>query len=231
MKRILNSILAVVLVGASWGLCAQDNQLTEKEVEQGWELLFDGRDLGKWRNFKKPGLSKQWQAVDGEMVLTEGGGGDILTKKTYRDFDLKLEWKISLAGNSGIFVLADELGSQIYSHALEVQVLDNERHADNKVASHLSGSIYDLIASPKNSHRPVGAWNQVRILLEKKHLQVWQNGYQTVDILIGGEEWDRLVENSKFRDWQGFAKGDAGHIGLQDHGDSVAFKNIKIKEI
>ncbi|WP_286262759.1 3-keto-disaccharide hydrolase [Thalassotalea atypica] len=210
---------------------AHDNVLTEKEEKQGWQLLFNGKDMSAWRNFKQSGLSDKWQVIEGEIRLTEKGGGDILTKDKYQNFDLKLEWKISKAGNSGIFVMADELGKQIYSHAIEVQILDNQRHSDNKIDSHLSGSLYDLIASPKTSHKPAGQWNQVRILLNKNALKVWQNQVQTVDISIGSEQWNKLVTKSKFSDWQGFAGAEIGHIGLQDHSDPVAFKNIKIKAL
>lgn len=232
MKTMLKSALAIVAIASSsCGVFAQDNQLTAAEKSDGWELLFDGADLSKWRNFKKDDLSEKWQAVNGELVLTDGGGGDILTKKKYQNFDLKLEWKIAQAGNSGIFVLADEKGSQIYSNAIEIQILDNERHADNKLASHLSGSIYDIIASPASSQKPAGEWNQIRISLNERHLKVWQNGEVTADVMVGGDEWNELVSRSKFSTWEGFAKADGGHIGLQDHGDSVAFRNIKIKEM
>mgnify|MGYP000085433223 CR=1 FL=1 len=210
---------------------AKDNTLTDDEKSQGWTLLFNGKDMSQWRNFKKHDINEKWQVNNGVMQLTGAGGGDILTHDIYQNFDLRLEWKIANAGNSGIFILADETGNQIYSHAIEIQILDNKRHADNKIDSHLSGSIYDMIASPVESRRPAGLWNQVRILLNQKQLTVWQNNIQTADIKIGGEQWQDLVAKSKFKDWQGFAKANIGHIGLQDHGDIVSFKNIKIKTL
>ena len=111
---------------------AQDNTLTAAERAAGWQLLFDGRDISQWRNFKQQGISDKWIAEDGAMTLSAGGGGDILTKQKFKDFDLRLEWKISAGGNSGIFILVDEEGKQIYSHAPEIQILDNERHSDNE---------------------------------------------------------------------------------------------------
>jgi len=210
---------------------AQDNVLTKEEKSQGWQLLFNGEDMSQWRNFKKETISNKWQVLQGEMRLSEKGAGDILTKKTYENFDLKLDWKISIAGNSGIFIMADEVGSQIYSHAVEVQILDNERHSDNKLASHLSGSIYDITASPVQSHKPAGEWNTVRIRMFNKSLKVWQNDVLTADIVVASERWQQLVAKSKFKNWQGFALTDVGHIGLQDHNDPVAFKNIKIKAL
>jgi len=229
--NFLKSSLVMLAISLSSFTIAQDNVLTDEERTQGWQLLFNGSDMSQWRNFKKPDLSDKWQVINGEMRLTEKGGGDILTKKAFENFDLKLEWQISQTGNSGIFILADELGSQIYSHAVEVQILDNERHSDNKLASHLSGSIYDIIASPVESQKVAGQWNHVRILLINKSLKVWQNQVKTADIVIGSDRWNALVAQSKFKYWQGFALTDVGHIGLQDHSDPVAFKNIKIKEL
>lgn len=224
-------LYALLLAIASFGALASDNQLTREEQEDGWQLLFDGKDLSQWRNFKGDGLSDGWVIEDGAIKLTGAGGGDILTRARYRDFDLRLDWKISEGGNSGIFILADETGEYIYSHAPEIQILDNERHPDNRLDTRLSGSLYDMIASPAASHRPAGEWNQVRILHDQGQLTVWQNGVQTVSVAIHGPQWQQLVAASKFADWPGFAANDSGHIGLQDHGDVVWFKNLKIKAL
>ncbi|MDG1750813.1 MAG: DUF1080 domain-containing protein [Thalassotalea sp.] len=230
-NKLLNLTLLLLILTNPFSSFAQDNTLTDDEKSQGWKLLFNGKDMSQWRNFKKHDINDKWQVNNGTMQLTGVGGGDILTNDIYQDFDLRLEWKISNAGNSGIFILADETGKKIYSHAVEIQILDNKRHADNKIDSHLSGSIYDMIASPVESRRPAGLWNQVRILLNQKQLTVWQNNIQTADINIGGEQWQALVAKSKFKDWEGFALSNVGHIGLQDHGDNVSFKNIKIKAL
>jgi len=210
---------------------AADNTLTDAEKSDGWKLLFDGKSMDQWKNFKKDNISDKWVVKDGCMVLTAKGGGDIMTKKLYKNFDLKLEWKISEKGNSGIFILADEKGKRIYSHAPEIQILDNERHSDRKKPNHRSGSLYDMITSPAESHKKAGEWNQVRILLNNKNLKVWQNGVVTAEVTIGSTKWKELVAASKFKNWAGFGVNDAGAIGLQDHGDVVSFKNIKIKEL
>lgn len=230
IKLLFTGFTAVVLFTSSL-VSAQDNHLSEQEISQGWELLFNGKDMSKWRNFKQFELSDKWVVNDGEMQLSDKGAGDILTKQSYQNFDLRLDWKISKTGNSGIFIMADELGKQIYSHAPEIQILDNERHPDNKHSTRLSGSLYDMIASPIDSQRVAGQWNQVRILVKNKTLTVWQNNVLTVEVEIGGDEWQKLVHTSKFKNWQGFAVNTSGHIGLQDHGDPVAFKNIKIKKL
>jgi len=199
--------------------------------EHRWQVLFDGSNLDAWRTFKQTTLHPNWQIIDGALTLTAAGGGDILTKERFQDFELQLEWQISEGGNSGVFILADETGPYIYSHAPEIQILDNERHSDNKLDNHRSGSLYDMIAAPAASQKAAGAWNQLTIRLVKGHLQVWQNQLQTVDVQIGSPQWQQLVSNSKFANWQGFASATAGHIGLQDHGDKVAFKQIRIRKL
>lgn len=229
--KIRHQLYAMLLTLGSFSALATDNQLSPQEQRDGWQLLFNGKDLSQWRNFKQQGLSDKWVIEDGAIKLSGKGGGDILTKAQYKDFDLKLDWKIAESGNSGVFILADETGSQIYSHAPEIQILDNERHPDNKLASHLSGSLYDLIASPAASHKIAGEWNQMRIHLEKNQLTIWQNGVQAVQVEIHSPQWQQLVAASKFANWQGFAANSSGHIALQDHGDVVWFKNLKIKEL
>lgn len=230
-KKITMAILGVSVMGLSTLSFATDNQLSDKEKQGGWQLLFNGKDLTQWRNYQSDTVSDKWQIDQGALFLTGAGGGDLITKQQFENYELKLDWKVSLAGNSGVFILADELANKIYFNAVEVQILDNERHSDNKKASHLSGSIYDLVASPKSSHKKAGQWNQLHIKLMDKHLTVWQNGIQTVDIDLNGQAWQSLIEQSKFKTWKGFGKAKIGHIGLQDHSDPVWFKNIKIKEL
>jgi len=210
---------------------APDNSLTAKEKSEGWSLLFNGKDMSQWKNFKKDTISPKWIISENCMVLTGRGGGDLITKKQYTNFDLKLEWKISEKGNSGIFIMADEKGKRIYSHAPEIQILDNERHNDRKKPNHRSGSLYDMITSPAESHKIAGKWNQVRIVIKDKNLKVWQNGIVTAEVTIDSPKWKELLGKSKFKSWSGFGKNTSGQIGLQDHGDKVSFKNLKIKAL
>ncbi|WDE99218.1 DUF1080 domain-containing protein [Lentisphaera profundi] len=227
MKVIISFFFFIMTINTF----AQDNILSSDEKNDGWKLLFNGSDMNQWRNFKKQDINPKWQVKEGSMILTGKGGGDIMTKDQYENFDFRMEWKISEGGNSGIFILADEKGKKIYSHAPEIQILDNEKHSDRKKPNHRSGSLYDMITSPAESHKKAGEWNQVRIKLNKGQLQVWQNEVQTVDILIGSDKWNELVGKSKFKSWKGFAKTKKGHLGLQDHNDKVSFKNLKIKEL
>ena len=230
-SRWLKLLSGLLLSTIAMTSAAADNQLSSTEQAKGWQLLFNGKDMSQWRNFKKPGVNSKWVIAQNAMHLSAGGGGDLMTQKQYKNFELKLDWKIAHAGNSGIFLLADEQGKHIYSHAVEVQILDNERHSDNKIDSHLSGSIYDIAASPKAAHKDAGQWNSAYIRINHNVLTVKQNGIKTIDILVGGKQWNDLVAISKFKAWQGFAQAKQGHIGLQDHSDPVWFKNIKIREL
>lgn len=231
VKKHFHTLSQVSLLLFSFSTFAADNQLTAEEQSQGWQLLFNGQDMTQWRNYQQPTLSGGWQIDQGAMKLATPGAGDIVTKASYDNFELHLEWKIAEGGNSGIFIGVDETGYKIYSHAPEIQILDNERHPDNKLDSHRSGSLYDMIASPKASHKAAGAWNQLQISLNKGHLRVTQNGVLTADIQMGSPEWQQKVAASKFRDWKGFGEQRKGQIGLQDHGDVVWFKNIKIRAL
>lgn len=207
------------------------NQLTSAEAAAGWVLLFDGESLDQWRTYRKPAPGLPWQSIDGELTLTQRGGGDLITKQTWADFELKLEWKISEGGNSGVFILASEESVPIYVRAPEIQILDDARHADNKLDTHRSGSLYDMIAAPAESQRDAGAWNQMTVLHNGGELKIWQNDVLVADIRIGGERWNQLVAASKFADWEGFGANASGHIGLQDHGDRVSFRNLIIRSL
>lgn len=196
-----------------------------------WITLFDGTSLAAWRGYGKNEVPPQWVIDQGQLVLSAAGGGDLVTRETFGGFELALEWQISEGGNSGIFFLADESDLPIYVHAPEIQILDDARHADGQHADRRSGSLYDLIAAPAPSQRPAGAWNVVRIRYTEGHLQAWQNGVATVDVQIGSDTWQSLVAGSKFATWKGFGELTRGHIGLQDHGDRVAFRNIRIRRL
>ncbi len=227
--RALSGLAAAVPLIALGASAQPDNELSAEEQAAGWQLLFDGESLEHWRSYGKPDVDPRWQIRDGAIVLDKRGGGDLITRQAWRNFELQLEWQIAEGGNSGIFFLADESSKPIFVHAPEVQILDNERHRDNKRANRRSGSLYDLVAAPPASQKPAGEWNRVTIVHVDGHLVVRQNGVETVNIHIGGERWNELVADSKFADWPGFGEVTSGHIGLQDHGDRVAFRNLKIR--
>jgi len=226
-------------------VCAP-NTLSAKEKEQGFVLLFDGTTSDGWRGYGKDHFPAAWTIEDGTLKCNGSGrgeagavdGGDIIYEKEFSNFHLKLEWKISEGGNSGIFYLGQELPEfdYIWKTAPEMQVLDNERHPDanlGKDGNRQAGSLYDLIPAVPQNAKPAGEWNSVEIICYKGTVVHKQNGENVVEYHLWTPEWNELVAGSKFPalnpNWANVAS--KGYIGLQDHGDDVWFRSIKIKEL
>ena len=215
----------------------ETNKLTV-EQEKDWVSLFDGKTFNGWHGYNMERISECWQILDGAMVFTpkEGvKGGNLVTDKEYTNFELSLDWKISEAGNSGIFwgVHEDKKYGQPYSTGPEIQVLDDLRHSDGQYETHVAGSLYDMIAPSQLVVKEVGEWNNciIKVNHELNEGSVTLNGIEIVKFPVHGEEWKNMIANSKFKNWEGFGMYKTGRIGLQDHGDVVSFKNIKIKEL
>jgi hypothetical protein len=219
------------------------NTLTAEEKEEGFILLFDGKTFDGWRGYGKESFPEQgWVMENGAMKCVGsgvgeagGGGGDIIYDKKFKDFHLKLEWKISPAGNSGIFYLAEELENEpIWKSSPEMQVLCNEGHLDarlGKDGNRQAGALYDLIPAVPQNAKPSGEWNQVEIMVFKGTVVHKMNGETVLEYHLGTPDWEKMVANSKFRDFPEFGKYREGYIGLQDHGDDVWYRNIRIKEL
>lgn len=230
-------MLLIVLVSTSIMSQAQNNTLTAEEKEEGWQLLFDGSSTEGWRSYNgKAFPEKGWEVHDGMLtVLAQGGGGDIITDRKYGNFILKLEWRVEESGNSGIFYRAMEQPTQpIYWSAPEMQVLDNENHpdADQGVdGNRKAGSLYDLIPAKPQNAKSHGQWNSVKIVADGSKIAHWQNGEKVLEYELWTNEWYEMIRNSKFESHPEFGDARSGYIGLQDHGDRVDFRNIKIKEL
>jgi Domain of Unknown Function (DUF1080) len=224
------------------------NTLSDSERRDGWRLLFDGKTFDGWRGLGYDSVpTAHWKIENGTIrKLADGqvprmpdgqpaAGGDLMTRDTFRDFELTWEWKISRAGNSGVkYNVSEEISmAAAPNHAalgFEYQMLDDSLHEDNKVPSHRAGALYDLI--PPNAGKilaPVGEWNTSRILFRGNHGEHWLNGKKVVEFELGTPQMDSLIAQSKYRDIKGFAQKRAGHIVLQDHVDEVYFRSIKIR--
>ncbi|WP_289038098.1 DUF1080 domain-containing protein [uncultured Zobellia sp.] len=249
-----NLLLIVCMATVVFG-CKDKAEKTQKEMEseriaeaeaekppEEWTLLFDGSSFDGWKEYNKEGVSENWKIEDGAMVFyppadrKKGDAFNLVTEKEYTDFILSLEWKISEGGNSGVFWGVNETPelSEAYQTGPEVQVLDNEKHPDAKNGTtHQAGSLYDMVAPSEDVTKPVGQWNTMVITVNHKEQKgsISLNGTDIVDFPVGNEMWNVMVSKSKFADWDHFGKFTTGKIGLQDHGDKVAFKNIKIKEL
>ncbi len=206
------------------------NALSDAERAAGWELLFDGKTTDGWRGYMMETMPDGWQVVDGELTRV-GRGPDIITVQQFENFDLTMEWKVERGGNSGVFFRAIEGPDRIYYAAPEMQILDDENHADGRSPLTSVGSNYALHPAPRGLARPVGEWNSSRILVDGNHVQHWLNGVRTVEYELGSPDWLERVAASKFSQWPEYGKASNGHIGLQEHGDRVAFRNIKIRQL
>jgi hypothetical protein len=204
--------------------------LTHEERAAGWRLLFDGKSLAGWRGYKRASPPDGWQVVDGALTRV-AAAGDIVTREQFGNFELTLEWNVAPGGNSGIFYRASEDDDAIYWTAPEMQVLDDAAHRDGQDRLTAAGALYGLYPAPPGSVKPAGEWNAVRIVANGNHVEHWLNGTKVVECELGSADWDARVKASKFAPHARFAKNAAGHIGLQDHGDRVAYRNIKIREL
>lgn len=234
MKKVIT--IAAVFFCLAGNAQKNLNTLSAKEKKQGWKLLFDGKSLKGWHTFNATAASEAWKVSDGNLYLdvdSKVGRGDLTTNKVYSNFDLKLEWKISKNGNSGIIFYSQE-GEQYKNSYLtgpEMQVLDNDGHPDGKIIKHRAGDLYDLIKSKKETVKPVGEWNEVEIISNNGNLSLFLNGEKAVSTILWDENWKQLIAGSKFKDMPDFGKFKSGKIVLQDHGDAVYFRNIKIKAL
>lgn len=206
-----------------------------------WETLFDGSDLNAWKTYNNGAPSSEWSIKDDVLTFKpaenrEAWNSNIITKKSYHNFELELEWNVSKGGNSGVFWSVDEIANvgQAYESGPEIQILDNERHSDRQFPTHRAGSLYDMVqALPESAVNPAGQWNAMKLLVDysNNHGEVWMNNQKVVDFPVKGEQWDMMLGKSKFAEWPYFAKTEEGHIGLQDHGDVVHFRNIRIRNL
>lgn len=248
MKAVSSLIcILAVLLTACKEKPSQDKPKMEQEQQKttvggDWEILFDGTSMDAWKAYGSEDVPSTWKIEDGAMVFyppqdrPEGASYNLVSKEEYTNFILSLEWKISEAGNSGIFwgVVEDPKYGQPYETGPEIQVLDNQGHPDaSNGDTHQAGALYDMVAPKTDVTKPVGEWNQCEITVDyaSNTGKVVLNGEEILSFPLGNEAWDAMVDKSKFKGWEGFGKFQTGKIGLQDHGDVVAYRNIKIKTL
>ena len=200
---------------------------------QNWVIVFDGGSVDQWRGYNQDNFPKDGWTVENGVLKTIVGGNrvDIITKDIYENFELTLEWKVSPAGNSGIFYFATEESDYIWQTAMEMQVLDDSAHPDGKRAVTSAGSLYDLISPTEKSLKPVGEFNEARIKVKNNQVEHWQNGKKILAYEYGSNTINELIAKSKFKSMPLFAKANSGHVGLQHHGEEVWYRNIKIRKL
>lgn len=248
MKK-LTAVLALAILlsachsskSASGSDQAPVNTLTKAEKKDGWKLMYDGKTKNGWHVYLNRTDGSAWKSENGTLMFDPtvkvngqpAGNGDLVSDAEYENFHFSVEWKISEKGNSGIIFLTNE--DPKYKHPYytgpEMQVLDNEGHNDGKIISHRAGDLYDLIRSSSEPVKPVGEWNKAEIRILNRKLDLFLNGVNIVSTTMGDDQWNKLVAGSKFKSMEGFAKYTKGHIVLQDHGNNVWFRNIKIRTL
>jgi len=207
------------------------NTLTAAQKKDGWQLLFDGKSLANFRGYKTDTVPSAWHTVDGVLTKTVGTG-DIVTRKEFKDFDLRFDWKLEKGGNSGAFYRANEAFEHIYWTGPEYQLLDDVRGEDNKTRLTCAGAAYALYPSPAGHLKAVGEWNRARIVARGPHVEHWLNGVKLLEYELWSPDWEAKVKASKFGAWPNYGRATKGHIALQgDHNGALAFRNIKIREL
>ncbi|TVR15057.1 MAG: DUF1080 domain-containing protein [Balneolaceae bacterium] len=254
ISSMIQLLAVFVLAAVLFAACASDEQqaehaeeevpintLTQAEIDEGWVLLFDGETTTGWRGYNQDSFPEGgWVVEDGTLRVigtgmgeAGGEGGDIIFDEKFHNFRLSLEWKVSEGGNSGIFYLGQEIeNTPIWQSAPEMQILDNDRHPDAELGidgNRKAGALYDLIPAVPQNFRGAGEWNKAEVLVYRGTVVHFQNGVPVVEYHLGTPAWNDMVANSKFAEYENFGINQPGYIALQDHGDDVWFRNIKIR--
>jgi hypothetical protein len=226
---MLRTILAGVLLVSS--MSAQSPaSLTAAEKAAGWKLLFDGTSLAGWKGYKTDTVPTGWTVANG-VLTRSGAGGDLMTAEQYGDFEMRFEWKVPQNGNSGIIYRIAETEQYPWQTGPEYQVLHNQGHADGKNPITSAGSNYAVNPPVKDVTKAVGEWNDGRLIVQGNHVEHWLNGVKVVEYEIGSADWEARVKASKFAKVANYGRMKRGFIALQDHGDAVSYRNLKIKPL
>jgi hypothetical protein len=226
MRLALTTCALLMLARAALAADAAPNTLTDAEKAAGWKLLFDGKTTTGWRNYNKTSIAPGWKVEEGVLVRGKEQGGDIVTTDKYDKFELSLEYNISKGGNSGLMFHVEETSNPPWHTGPEIQIQDIGGGDPQK-----PGWLYQLYKSDTDAAKPAGEWNQLKILITPEKSATWMNGKLYYEFVKGNKDWDERVAKSKFAKMPNFGKPKTGVICLQDHGNAVSFRNIKIRVI
>jgi hypothetical protein len=224
--------LTALVLAATLSACAAPvpNHLSKSESAAGWQLLFDGESLEHWRGFKQDAAPSGW-VIDDAAIHRAGEGGDLVSRETYDDFELRIDWRVGIGANSGIFFNVTEDKNYVWETGPEFQILDDAGHPDGGSALTSAGANYALHAAAVKAANTTGGWNRTRLVVQGNRVQHFLNDRLVVDYELLSPEWERLVAASKFASMPDYGRRPAGHIALQDHGDPVWFRNIAIRRL
>ena len=228
--RGMTRFVAAAVIALGMTVNAQMPTLTAEEKAAGWKLLFDGQSLAGWRGYQTPAAPSGWRAVNGELVF-DGKGGDLMTVDQYGDFELRFDWKVTPNGNSGVIYRIATTEPYPWHTGPEYQILHNAGHPDGKSPLTSAGSNYAVNPPVKDVTKPVGEWNDARIVARGNQIEHWMNGVKLLEYEIASPDWEARVKASKFGKIPPYGRTMRGHIALQDHGNVVAYRNLKIREL
>jgi hypothetical protein len=228
MRRTAIALLAVALFIGRVATAAEPNTLTDEEKAAGWKLLFDGKTTNGWRNYKKTDLSPGWKVENGALTRGTERAGDIVTVEQFGAFEFSVDYNISKGGNSGLMYHVTEEGNVAWHTGPEIQIQDIGSGGRDPQKP---GWLYQLYKSETDAAKPAGEWNQIRLLITPQKCATWMNGQLYYEYVKGSQDWNERVAKSKFATLPNFGKPTSGHICLQDHGNPVSFRNIKIRVI
>ncbi|HZN36971.1 MAG TPA: DUF1080 domain-containing protein [Pirellulaceae bacterium] len=226
MRLAFTSLVMLMFARSLLAADAAPNTLTDEEKAAGWKLLFDGKTTSGWRNYNKTTIAPGWKVENGALVRGSEAGGDIVTEGKYGAFELSLEYNISKGGNSGLMFHVEETSNPPWHTGPEIQIQDVGGRDPQK-----PGWLYQIYQAEVDAAKPAGEWNQLKILITPEKCATWMNGKLYYEYVKGSKDWDERVAKSKFAKMPKFGKPTSGVICLQDHGNPVSFRNIKIREV
>ena len=211
---------------------AAPNQLSSAEQAAGWRLLFDGQSFKGWRGFQQDRPPEGWRVEDGALVTQAGGPDvDLISEAQFGDMEFSFEWQVTEKANSGIMVRVTEDSGATYHSGPEYQVLDDVGQGMKPDDPHSAGALYGLVSPNQKVLRNPGGWNSGRIQIKGWEMIHWLNDQKLLTVNLSGADGRTRIKGSKFSQWPGFAQADRGHIALQDHGDEVRFRSLKVREL
>jgi len=203
--------------------------LSGQAAQPQWVSLFDGQTIAQWRGYKMATVPDSWRVEEGAITWTKGAAVDLVSREQYTNFEFEFDWKVPPGGNSGVMFRVTEELERTYHSGPEFQILHNAGHSDGKNPMTSAGSNHSLHAPTKDMTRPVGEWNQGRLVVNGNHVEHWLNGEKVVDYDLHSPDWTKRLMASKFKDVPRYGREPRGHIVLQEHGSRVQYKNLRIK--
>lgn len=238
LRTVAQCLLCILVAGCKPAVTTSEGTTivtssaeTKAEPITDWQWLFNGESVEAWTGTDGEAIGEQWQIIDNALVLTAAGGGAVVTKQSFTDFELELEWQIAASGNSGIFYKVAGPDSTVRSGGLEYQLLDNDNYPGHDNPVHFTAALFDIYPPQFDAHLAAGSWNNTRIVVRYPHVEHWLNDKLVLQFELGSADWQKQAAQSRFAPEHVLGANEPGHIMLQDHGDRIAFRQIRIRAL